>query len=82
VLSNQVQLFAWADRQFGAPIALAGSAGSKKTKNLKETQDHGKSKDSEKGKEAGICEAADRSRTKPRVIALGSKRLGFAPKQS
>jgi hypothetical protein len=48
----------------------SSSVGSWKTKNSKETQDHGKSKDSEKGKEAGIREAADRTRLEG-LIGLG-----------
>jgi hypothetical protein len=36
-------------------------AGRRKNKNSKETQDHGKSKDSEKGKEARISETAQQA---------------------
>jgi hypothetical protein len=41
------------------------SVGSRKTKNFKETQDHGKSKDSEKGQETRISEAAGQARGWP-----------------
>ena len=42
----------------------------RKTKNSKETQDHGKSKDSEKGKEARISEAVDQGRNRPSIISV------------
>jgi hypothetical protein len=44
-------------------------AGRRKNKNSKETQDHGKSKDSEKGKEARIREASDQVRRRPPLVA-------------
>ena len=67
-------------REFGARIAQVTSVGSRKTKNSKETQDHGKSKDSEKGKEARISEAPEPFFASTEVVVLhGSLTAGFAP---
>jgi hypothetical protein len=59
----------------------SGSVVRRKTKNSKEIQDHGKSKDGKKGKEAGISEAAQLVQEQApdrRVISLKAVTAGFA----